>query len=214
MRLEKRMTLNEISECLAINKPTVWNWIKDLDVRPAGPGESRRKSITERRRAAIKATWAERRHAAYREGWEEFDALIEEPGFRDFLCLYVGEGYKRSRNTASIANSDPRVISLADGWLRRLSPREPKYQVLYHADQDVDYLKRFWSFRLGCEPNSVRAYMKSNSGRLEGRTWRSRWGVFTVSVHDTYLRSRLQAWLDRLQNGWLDSLASGRGAAW
>jgi len=36
MRLEKRMTLDEISKRLAIGKTTVWYWIKDLPLAPPG----------------------------------------------------------------------------------------------------------------------------------------------------------------------------------
>ena len=207
MRLDRRMTLDEISDRLAIPKTTVWNWIKDMPLAPSG----RALQTPQRTAARLKAARAnsERaaalREAAYREGWREFDDLMLQPGFRDFLCMYVGEGYKRSRNTVSIANSDPVVMSLADHWLRRLSGKVPRYEFQHHADQDAEYLKRFWGFRLGFDPKLAKAFPKTNSGQLKGRTWRSKWGVLTIAVHDTYLRARLQAWIDRLKDGWLDS---------
>jgi transcriptional regulator with XRE-family HTH domain len=208
MRTEQRMTLDEIAERLALSKTTVWSWIKDLHVAPA-PSRGREiqspKAVA-KRAESIRATWAARRQKAYEEGLAEYDELIAEPGFRDFLCLYVGEGYKRSRNTVAIANSDPAVIALANYWLRRLATRELKYEFQYHADQDVDALKSFWASRLGIEVDVVKAIPKSNSGQLRSRTWRCRWGVLAVSAHETYLRSRLQAWLDRLKEGWLHSV--------
>jgi hypothetical protein len=79
----------------------------------------------------------------------------------------------------------------------------------YHADQDPGYLVRFWSFGLGVDPALIKPQRKSNSGRLSGRTWRSKYGVLTVRASDTALRMRLQAWIDRTQDGWLDSLFSG-----
>jgi len=207
MRVNDRMTLDEISERLAIPKTTVWSWIKNLPLAPPGRALQTPKRTAARLRAA-KAN-SERAAAlrldAYNQGWGEFDELVDMPGFRDFICMYIGEGYKRSRNTVSISNSDPRVMSLADGWLRRLADKEPKYSVQYHADQDLDYLQRFWGFRFCVEPEQIKMQRKSNSNQLAGRTWRSKWGVLQIAVHDTYLRSRLQAWIDRVTEGWLDS---------
>ena len=56
----------------------------------------------------MKAKYKALRDAAYRQGWEEYDELILEPGFRDFVCMYIAEGYKKKPiTTFSIANSDP-----------------------------------------------------------------------------------------------------------
>jgi hypothetical protein len=123
--------------------------------------------------------------------------------------MYIGEGYKRCRNAVSLANSDPRVIRLADYWIRRFSRNPVKDMFQYHADQDPDYLVRFWSFGLGVDPALVKPQRKSNSGQLSGRSWRSRHGVLTVRAADTALRMRLQAWMDRTQDQWLDSLLPG-----
>jgi hypothetical protein len=80
------------------------------------------------------------------------------------------------------------------------------YQFQYHEDQDPDYLRRFWSFGLGVSPDLITYQRKANSGRLSGRTWRSKFGVLTVRAHDTMFRARLQARMDRAQDGWLDSI--------
>ena len=41
------------------------------------------------------------------------------PRFRDFVVLYIAEGYKRCRNTVSVGNSDPAVIRQLRQWMRR-----------------------------------------------------------------------------------------------
>ena len=69
----------------------------------------------------MKRGYAERRRQAYDRGWNEYPDLICKPTFIDFICIYIGEGYKRNRNTISVANSDPRVIRLADHWIRRFA---------------------------------------------------------------------------------------------
>lgn len=145
------------------------------------------------------------RDEAYEEGWEQFDELVREPSFRDFVCMYIGEGSKRSRNEVGICNSNVKVMILADYWMRRFATNPIRYSVQYHADQDVDELRGFWGRMLRVDPAEIRLQRKSNSNQLTGRTWRSRWGVLTIRSGDTYFRARLQAWMDRIFEEWLDS---------
>jgi hypothetical protein len=101
------------------------------------------------------------------------------------------------------------VVLLASIWLRRLSRNPINYSVQYHADQRVSELQAFWSELVGVTPAEIGLQRKSNSGRLNGRTWRSRYGVLTVRTCDTLLRARLQAWMDAVEEQWLHSLANG-----
>ena len=197
------MTLDEITERLALPRTTVFYWIKDIPIPPrprlATPG---RRKGNEKMVASFKA----KRDAAYAQGRAEFDDLAREPTFIDFVCMYIGEGYKRCRNTVAIGNSDPDVVSLATFWLRRLSNRPIRFSLQYHADQDLTELQDFWAHRVGVHPDAISLQRKSNSNQLARRTWRSRYGVLTVRTSDTYLRARLQAWIDCVKERWLDSL--------
>jgi hypothetical protein len=149
------------------------------------------------------------RDAAYKEGQEQYDELAMDRTFRDFVCMYIGEGSKRNRNEVAICNSGPRVVFLSDYWIRCFAKNPVRYSLQYHADQDVDELKRFWSDLLNIEPAEIAVQRKSNSNRLTGRTWRSRYGVLTVRSGDTYFRARLQAWIDRTTYEWLDCFDDG-----
>lgn len=207
LRTKRKMSLDEIAECLALGKTTVWYWIKDLPdpeiKHRETPGRRRaREAAARSNRARFKAI----RDTAYRQGWEEFALLDAEPGFRDFVCMYIGEGYKRNRNVVSIANSDPRVVRLGDPWIRRFSKNRVTYSFHYHADQDPEYLILFWSSYLGVDRELFTAKRKSNSGQLSGRQWRSKFGVLSVTAADTQFRARLQGWIDRVQDSWLDSI--------
>jgi hypothetical protein len=144
LRTERGLSLDEITARLALPKSTVWYWIKDLPDPASRHGETpgRRRA----RAAAARANQARCkaiRNAAYEQGWDEFAALDAEPGFRDFVCMYIGEGFKRNRNRVSIANSDPRVIVLADRWIRQFTRHKVVYSFQYHADQDPERLIRF-----------------------------------------------------------------------
>ena len=101
LRTTKRLSLDEIAERLALPKTTVYYWIKDLPLgRPrredGWPASARRKG-----NLAMQAKYQLLRRAAYEQGLAEYDQLVSVPTFRDFVVLYIAEGYKRSRNTAS-----------------------------------------------------------------------------------------------------------------
>ncbi len=203
IRVEKRLTIDEIAERLALPRTTIYHWVRDIPIPRANPGRPFASDAQRRGNEAMQANWQRRREAAYAVGAGEFDRLAAEPCFRDFVCLYVAEGYKRSRNQVSIANSDPAVVAVADRWLKRFAVRPLDYVVQYHADQDLDEIRAFWGVVVGVEPERVGVQRKSNSNQLAGRTWRSAHGVLTVRVGDTLLRARLQAWIDRVRSEWV-----------
>jgi hypothetical protein len=198
LRITKKLTLDELAERLALPKTTVYYWIKDLPL-----GRPRRGSPGQRKgNLAMQEKWRRLREDAYERGRLEYDEFVRLPTFRDFVVLYIAEGYKRRRNTVAIGNSDPAMVALATGWLRVLSARRQVYSVQVHADQDLVKLREFWAALLGVDASMIRLQRKSNSGQLKGRTWRSQYGVLTVATHDTLLRARLQAWIDRVRADW------------
>ena len=139
----------------------------------------------------------------------EFDRLSREATFSEFVCLYLAEGYKRSRNSVSLANSDVAAIALALRWYREFSRKPIGFSIQHHADQRVEDLTAYWASELGIPDISISFQRKSNSGQLRHRTWRCKYGVIAVRVHDTYFRARLQGWIDRIRGHWLDSYRSG-----
>jgi excisionase family DNA binding protein len=202
LRAEKRLTIDELAERLALSRSTVYYWVRDMPIPGSGPGGGFASEAQRKGTRAMKRKYRLLREAAYREGVESYEELCRDPTFRDFVCLYIGEGYKRSRNRVALANSDPLVMLQATRWIRRLTDREPLFWLQYHADQDPEQLVRFWSELLEAPREAVRVLRKSNSNQLTGRLWRSRYGVLSVSVGDTYLRARLQAWIDLTQRSW------------
>jgi excisionase family DNA binding protein len=203
MRIKRQFTIDELAERLALSRSTIYYWVRDLPIPGSGPGGGWPESAHRNAGIAIRHKHRLLRQAAYEEGLESFAELAAYPGFRDFVCLYIAEGTKRNRNRVVIANSDEAVLRLATSWIRKLSDRKPSFWLQFHADQDVAELREFWGSALGIDPGAVSLQRKSNSGQLKGRHWRSRHGVLSVRVDDTYLRARLQAWMDRLRSEWL-----------
>ena len=214
LRAQHKLTLDEIAERLRLPRTTIFYWIRDLPI-DRRPNSQWPESARAKASRSVRAKYARLREHAYRNGHRSFDALVRDyPSFRDFVLLFMTEGFKRNRNVVSIANSDPAMVELAARWLRLLSRRKLTYSIQYHADQDLEMLRGFWGNRLALDPESIVLQRKSNSNGLKGRTWRSQFGVMTVCTHDTYLRARLEAWMDCLRREWLDSARPGRGAAW
>jgi len=200
LRTQRHLSIDEIAERLALSRTTVFYWLRDLPItRSARP-----RSLAQLKgNLAMQEKYRRLREAAYEEGRASFDELAVCPSFRDFVCLYLAEGFKRNRNTVSVCNSDPPVVVLCNAWICRLSSNTADYWVQYHADQDLDELRRFWGAQLDIRPEQVRMQRKSNSNQLTGRTWRSAHGVLTVRVGDTLLRAKLDGWMDRLRESWL-----------
>lgn len=205
MRVERRFTIDQIAERLALPRTTIYYWVRDIPI----PRTPARKLAQRRAAAATSRKHRLLREAAYREGRAEFEWLSRQPTFRDFVALYIAEGSKRNRNAVSICNSDPAVLSVALDWMERFTGATFDFRVQYHADQDVDQLKRFWADELAIEEDQIVFQRKTNSSQLRKRTWRCAHGVLTVRVCDTLFRARLQAWIDCLREQWLDSAAVG-----
>jgi hypothetical protein len=204
LRLERRLSIVEIAERLGLPKSTIFYWVRDI------PLQRPRRDDTHPGNRGMQRKFRMMREQAYEDGLQSFQTLCAgDPTFRDFVCMYVGEGCKRDRNRVSIGNSDPRVVMLATRWLRALSRNKLQFSVQYHADQELRKLSEFWASTLGLESQDIRVQRKSNSGELGGRAWRSRYGVLTVTTCDTLLRARLQAWMDCLQEQWVHSPANG-----
>ena len=204
-RAERRYSIDELAERLALPRTTIYHWVRDMPIPGSGSGGGWPADAQRKGTRAMQRKYRLLREAAYREGEESFERMCADPTFRDFVCMYIGEGYKRSRHTVSICNSDPTVLLLAQRWLRQLTSRPLDYAVTYHPDQRVAELKRFWSECLGVPEEAVRCLRKTNSGRLSGRTWRCRHGVMAIATHDTYFRARLGAWVDLLEREWREN---------
>jgi len=120
LRREKKLTIDELAECLALSRSTIYYWVRDIPV----PRKTRAQWPESARLAAgraVRKKFRLLREAAYAEGRASFADLCADSTFRDFVNLYIAEGYKRCRNSVSLSNSDPAVIRLATHWIRRLT---------------------------------------------------------------------------------------------
>src|ERR1700747_2329980 len=188
LRVERKLTIDELAPRLVLSRTTIYYWVRDLPIPGSrgGGGGGWPESARLKGSRAVKRKHRLLREAAYAEGVASFDELSAELGFRDFVCLYIAEGYKRSRNEVAICNSDVAVLRLSLSWLRRLTTKAIGFSIQFHADQDLGELRAFWGNALDFDGDAIRFQRKSNSGGLGGRNWRSDHGVLAVRVADTY----------------------------
>lgn len=203
MRIEEKLSLDEIADRLALAKTTVYYWIRHIPL-----GRPRREN-GHPGNVAMQRKYRLIREEAYAKGRDEFERLARSGTFRDFVTLYIAEGYKRNRNCVSVANSDPVVMKICAYWMCRYSDRPLDCGLQYHADQDPERLRDFWAAELSVDPARIRLQRKTNSSQLRGRRWRCEHGVLAARVNDTAFRARLQGWIDGIKAQWLDSIALG-----
>ena len=84
LRREKKLTIDELAECLALPRTTIYYWVRDLPVprkAPSGWPASARYAGNR----AMQKKYRKLREAAYEEGRATFTALCRHPSFRDFV---------------------------------------------------------------------------------------------------------------------------------
>jgi len=119
LRIKNHRSLDELADHLALPKTTIYYWIKDLLL-----GRDRRESPHNGTRA-MQAKYRRLREAAYEQGQTEYDVLLRAPTFRDFVALYIAEGYNAP--VTRLRGATP--IRPSSGWLQRLSGRVPTVSV-------------------------------------------------------------------------------------
>jgi excisionase family DNA binding protein len=205
LRVERQLTVDQLAKRLALPRSTIYYWVRDLPLRAARSDAGAPTTSADVAAAPEPDAVPPREQSAYEEGLCSFDDLAVQPTFRDFLCIYIVDGYKRDRKRVALANADPAVMRLANRWIWRLTDKSPSLSVYCHPDQGVGELRRFWSETVGVETDAIRA-QRAAEGELTRRS--HRWGplpvhgVLTITVDDTLLRARLQAWMRRMRESW------------
>ena len=71
LRVEKRLTIDELAECLALSRTTIYYWVRDLPIERSGR-QNRGQRLGN---AAMQAKYRALREGAYQEGRRTFAAL-------------------------------------------------------------------------------------------------------------------------------------------
>lgn len=90
VRRKQTRSLDEICNRLALPRGTVYYWIKDI------PLQRPRKTNLAPAYAATFKKFRLIREDSYKQGLLEYDTLVANPTFRDFVTLFMTEGYNQS----------------------------------------------------------------------------------------------------------------------
>jgi hypothetical protein len=161
LRVEQRLTVDQLAARLALPRSTVYYWVRDL---PLGEGEGEGTGAGERAGAGVGArvvrtsAGAGPGEEAYEGALRSFDDLAAQPTFRDFVCLYIARGCAREQTKVSLSDSDPAVMRLVNRWMLRLSEKSPLFAIRYEPGQSLTELRRFWGGIVGVQARAIRVH--------------------------------------------------------
>lgn len=117
LRKMQGLSLDELSERFGISRTTIYYWIRNIPfATPTGKrmeSTSRQKANQKAGTAANQAKCAAVRQAAYDAMYSKAREVLQDQEIRDFAVLYLAEGYRKSRNSVSFGNSNPKMIRFA-----------------------------------------------------------------------------------------------------
>jgi hypothetical protein len=203
LRVEQRLTVDQLASRLALPRSTVYYWVRDLPLgeregecaSAAGVGERAGTDIGKRASAVAG-------DVAYEDALRSFDDLVAQPTFRDFVCLYIARGSTHERAKVSLSDSDAAVMRLVNRWMLRLSDKSPLLSVRYEPGQSLTELRRFWGGVVGVQARTIHVHEATDRADARVTEQRAGHGVLTVAVEDALLRARLQAWICKTRDSW------------
>lgn len=191
-------SLPEICLAMGFCRSLVYSWIKDMsvpDAMLARAKQTARENCAKYRRDT-QHKWRARREKEYKRGWEEAGSLLQDCKMRDFVCLYVAEGYRRCKNVASVVNTDPAIISLCLPFFKAFSSKTVRFR-LWGGIREKKRLCKFWAEHLGISEDDISFVRKKQVSER-----RAEFGLMSIGVGDTDFRQRLGGWMDWLKSQW------------
>jgi hypothetical protein len=193
--------LDEISMRLDVSRSTVFVWVKDI------PSSIDPKLTWLAGAQKLGSQRMKEKHARLRkEVYETTDLRrLRDSIIRDFVVMYLGEGYRRNRNVVHICNTNPTIMLLAVKALRKLDvdlgAKNVRFKLLLYPDHKDRALKGFWAKRLEISSKQINVWRPAKKQR-SSEYRRSVHGLLYLSINDTYLRARMQAFMDAVETDW------------
>lgn len=191
--------LDEIVEALddTVGRSTIFLWVRDVPFKKA---DARKRG----HEAASQA--AQKKYAVLRQ--QAYDAtdlrLLEDPIVRDFIVMYLAEGYRRNRHSVQICNSNPNIMRLSVMALCKLGRKQftnSSIRLMLYPDHHDGVERRFWAKEVGLRPKQINIW-RPHQKQYKSKYRRSEHGIMYLAVSDTSLRARLQALMDAVQASW------------
>jgi hypothetical protein len=186
----------EIGKELGVAKSTVFTWTEDMPRLPYAGNLSNLQYGNLR----MQEKYAKLRQKAYDS--VDPQEVLSDTLMRDFAVMYLGEGHRRDRNRVMICNSNPLIMRMSLVAIRRLQPsKSGTYKLKTYPDHNDEEEKDFWGKQVGIDPSVIKIWRDPQKHKPSERR-RCEHGILYAEWSDTYLRSRVQALLDYIQNEW------------
>ena len=214
IRLRKAgKSYKEIRDLLHIPKSTISDWLRSEawsgKIRDTLAKQARLESKIRIRNllAAKKSSLTQIYEEARQEALTEFAALKFHPLFIAALSLYWGEGDKVSRGLVRLANTDGLMIKLFVNFLSDIcgvSENRIKVSLLIYPDLEETACKLYWANQTGLPQENFTKVIQ-----IVGRhkTKRLQYGVCTVSTGSTYLKIKMNIWIELLAKELMNNYA-------
>ncbi len=210
LRLDKQLSYLAIQRELAVAKSTLSEWLRPFPLSKEKILELKQLAWkkNEVKIEMFRASMRGKREAKDREVYEtylnQFQKVSREVVFTSGLVLYLAEGSKTDNYTASLANTDPRVIKFFIKWLCNFF-RVPRTKLRAHLhlyeNMDIARETEFWKNELGFKISQFyKPYITKckESSFLYKESFRH--GTCSIKVSDTKLKRNImmaiRAYLD------------------
>ena len=196
-------SVKEITHVLNVAKSSVSLWVRSIKLtarqkkRLSEKGQSL--EIIEKRRAARLANEYAHRQVFFQNAIVEISKISQRDIFFLGLGLYLGEGAKYNRGTASFYNSDPRIIQTMMRFYREVcnvSDAKFKAQVLLHPHLDAPQAEKYWSKISRIPLSQFQKTSQQHNKASQGKKDTLPMGTFTIGVYDTKLFLKIMGWIE------------------
>lgn len=204
----------EITVELGVAKSTLSEWFKGVDFSEAIRAELTKKAvkkstkhITELNRVRGIALGVHY-EMAEKEALKEMKLFRNVPLFTTALALYWGEGDKMSKNQIRITNTDPRMLRIFVAFLDKfcgIQREKIRLALFRYPDLSEQKCKRYWSRELG-----ITTFHKTQVLPSRQKTKRLPHGICTVVVSNTFLKKKIDTWIDHLPEMVLNTVPRAR----
>lgn len=210
MRKQGR-SLADIAQTLGVSKASVSNWVRTIVLTQKQKTELTahgfsKEAIEKRRIARILKT--KLKHESLKlSASKEIRKISQRELLLLGAALYWGEGAKKSKNVASIANSDPNLVKIAMRFFREiLLVPENKFKCHIHTFSHLNRRKaeKYWSHITNVPLSQFYKTYTKVSKTSKNKKDSLPFGTVQIHVCDTAIYLRIMGFIQGIKNSLLN----------
>lgn len=195
-------SIKEIERLIGVRRSSISTWVRDVPLTEEQKKRLAARTLSldvlERRRQTRLSNGYKARYPFLQMGVSDIEALKTIDLFMLGLGLYWGEGSKTARGTIELSNTDPRIIQIYILFLTNICgfPKNRlRAHVGVHSHIASNEAEKYWSRISGIPVSQFYKTSMQKSRAGNGERDVLPYGTFSVSVHNTEMRIRLEGWI-------------------